>query len=89
MKNRTAYGFALLLLVQAMSTALYVVPNNEKQEELQAPSLKSVRVQTTQVHLVEAIRTTPMSTPLLRSQLSRINHSPPRPMCIAKFSMRT
>ena len=37
MKNRTAYAFALLLLVQAMSAALYVVPNDEEQKELQAP----------------------------------------------------
>ena len=37
MKNRNALGFTLLLLVQAMSVALYVVPGEEKQEELQAP----------------------------------------------------
>ena len=37
MKNRTALGFALLLLVQVMSAALYAVPGEEKQEELQTP----------------------------------------------------
>ena len=37
MKNRTVYGFALLLLIQAMTAAIYVVPNNEEQKELQAP----------------------------------------------------
>ena len=37
MKNRNALGFTLLLLVQVMSAALYAVPNEEKQEELQPP----------------------------------------------------
>ena len=41
MKNPTAYGFALLLLVQAMSAALYVVPNEEKQEEWQTTVFES------------------------------------------------
>ena len=41
MKNPTAYGFALLLLVQAMSAALYVVPNEEKLEERQTPVFES------------------------------------------------
>ena len=37
MKNRTALGFTLLLLVQVMSATLYTVPNDEEQKELQAP----------------------------------------------------
>ena len=41
MNNRTACGFALLLLVQAMSAALYVVPMDTKQEEWQGPVLES------------------------------------------------
>ena len=36
MKNRTAYGFVLLLLAQALSAALYVMPADEGQSELQA-----------------------------------------------------
>ena len=37
MNNRIAYGFVFLLLVQAMSAALYIVPMENKQEELQGP----------------------------------------------------
>jgi hypothetical protein len=37
MRNHAAYGFALLLLVQAMTAAISVVPSEQNQEELQAP----------------------------------------------------
>ena len=37
MRNHAAYGFALLLLVQAMTAAITVVPSEQKQEELETP----------------------------------------------------
>ena len=41
MTNRTAYGFALLLLVQAMSAALYVLPTEYEQNDWQGPVFES------------------------------------------------
>ena len=37
MRTHSALGFALLLLVQAMTAAIYVVPSEQMQQELQAP----------------------------------------------------
>ena len=37
MRNHAAFGFALLLFVQAMTAAITVVPSEQKQEELEAP----------------------------------------------------
>ena len=36
MRNHAAFGFALLLFVQAMTAAITVVPSEQKQEELEA-----------------------------------------------------
>ena len=41
MKDRIAYGIAVLFLLQAMSSALYVVQNDEEQKELQVPLFES------------------------------------------------
>ena len=41
MNNRTACGLALLLLVQAMSAALYVMPVEHQQEDWQGPVFES------------------------------------------------
>ncbi|RJU80214.1 MAG: hypothetical protein DWC09_07630, partial [Candidatus Poseidoniales archaeon] len=41
MNKRIAYAFGLLLLVQTMSAAIYVLPMEDKQEEWQEPVFES------------------------------------------------